>query len=290
MAEDRIAHGIVTTSVTLGKTDSGLEWGKWDDNYPLTSIPPNTDGVKVFVARGRKGDATGTSGFVKYQADDGTVFGLSFDVPYSKSNSGGISAEGAVNAYSYTIEYPQSGNDVTFRYTIQKNAQPAPAIDAGTLLDLPKCSDYGQERVEALIGGRATLTLLDILDTDFEPRGKLWCIFELGLLPADAARQVAFQVAERLQRGTGPEVRALTDAVRGWMAGDTAENEVRRRAEPLHGRRSEPGVDAALALYTRDGMDALRDTAGIARAAAGDGGWEAEALWQIERVKEALRR
>jgi hypothetical protein len=102
-----------TAGGTLTLTNSSLPWGKWSTNPP-TQIKTGT--TAFFMAQGAKGSATGTQGSVSYMfSDNATSFTVSFDIPYSGANSGGLTLAGP-GMSNYTAQETDSGyvNVVTF--------------------------------------------------------------------------------------------------------------------------------------------------------------------------------
>jgi hypothetical protein len=72
------------TGNQLTVNDSGLSWGKWQ-NTPQ-SIDNNSS--NYFKASGRKDSASGTTGYVTFEAFDGTLFTVNFDIKWgSEANS-----------------------------------------------------------------------------------------------------------------------------------------------------------------------------------------------------------
>jgi hypothetical protein len=308
MAENYKDKGRIVTSTGLTLTDQNLRYGKFEPGFPTTSIPINTDGVDAFKAQGRKGEAEGCGGDVVYIAGDGTKFKMTFDCPYSADNACSIVAfEGSPGLYSFVATCPTTGHDIVTTYTIAPKPAALNSISAEELLAMPKCRDYGVERVAGLIRGRARVTLLDMLNEDFDSGAKLWCIVDVGLLDDKTAHRLACEFAEHALPAFESKFpgesrpRALLETLRGWGEGDVAENEVRRLHEPLRAERTGgkftkthgpagAALEAALFAFTRNGNDALRNAGSCARAAVTATQWESEASWQIERVKDALRR
>jgi hypothetical protein len=118
MSGNCVANGTIinNTSYDLWVSSSTINSGHWN-TAPITA-PANSTTTGAFVAQGTAGTATGTSGSVVYTAHNyapKTNINISFDDPYSSSNTAGGSA-GA--GFSVSSQVPSSGSNVVFTYTI----------------------------------------------------------------------------------------------------------------------------------------------------------------------------
>lgn len=111
-------NGDVTTPAKLMLQSSNLSWGKWQ-NAPPSEIKASDSMPVRFKACGAACSATGTQGSVVYKGDDaeGTLFTLTFDIPYSSANSGGVTGGSSYFDISGG-SVPVSGNSVTVPVTI----------------------------------------------------------------------------------------------------------------------------------------------------------------------------
>ena len=88
-------------------TDSGLDHGIWRDGwYPPATAAASSQ--QYYIAESN-GLWTGDEGYTTYTLDDGTVFTISFDNPWSGSNSYSCDVEGD-NASDYSCTRTQGGD------------------------------------------------------------------------------------------------------------------------------------------------------------------------------------
>ena len=97
----QLKNRFVKTQNTTGlitKQSDDLKWGKWSVDMP-TQIKAGGDDYGI--AEGRKATGTGTEGSVVYMLpDNATTIKISFDIPYSGANTGGMTMTGP-NASNY---------------------------------------------------------------------------------------------------------------------------------------------------------------------------------------------
>jgi hypothetical protein len=118
MSGNNIANGTIINNTTydMWVSSSAINSGHWN-TPPITAAAKSTT-TGAFVAQGTQGTATGTSGWVKYSlhnASPAASVTITFDDPYSSSNSAGGSAS---TGFTVSASVPSSGSNVVFTYTI----------------------------------------------------------------------------------------------------------------------------------------------------------------------------
>jgi hypothetical protein len=218
-----------TTGGTLTQTSSGLTWGNWATS-PQTQIA--TGQTVYFNAEGAKGSATGTQGSVTYMfSDNATTFTISFDIPYSSANSGGLTLAGTGasnytaqetdNSYNVVISFPSTGKAPTVYFAIgaASGATSAPGIakaviaQVKTLSDKPaqpsidiaqvaRSADCGEITSSDLIGmfnGKTAATAEDIWAAGNVPAvDRVWFSSNRGLISTRASFTAAVDFAEHV--------------------------------------------------------------------------------------------
>ncbi len=128
MSESMQCHIHIKNSTEYPFTlsESKLDHGKWKTNPPTQIEAGDT---ASFYSEGDSGTWTGTEGYVTYTLPDNeTTSKISFDIPYSGSNSGGMVVDGP-SASTYTAEetdssyenvasFPSSGDSVKAYFAI----------------------------------------------------------------------------------------------------------------------------------------------------------------------------
>lgn len=227
MSENMQCHMNVKNSTggTLVLAGSPLSWGKWTDNPP-TNI---TNGQTVsFTAKGAKGSATGTQGSVQYSFPDNvTYFTISFDIPYSGSNSGNMTVNGpgagnysaneTDSSYQNTVSFPTSGSDVTVYFSVGvpsprdasitkavvekvkalSHTADRPTIDIATVARAADCGEVSAEMLVKMFNGKLVARLDEVLAVDSLPAGdRVSFVANRGLISGFDQIQTSIDFAE----------------------------------------------------------------------------------------------
>ncbi|AYG70175.1 hypothetical protein CCGE531_29495 (plasmid) [Rhizobium sp. CCGE531] len=183
-----------TSGGVLTLNSDGLDWGKWTTNPP-TQITNNQ--IATFSAEGAKGSATGTQGSVVYYfSDNVTYLTISFDIPYTGANSGGLnmagtgmsnySAQETDDTYKNVVSFPSSGDSVTTYFAIglassnvvaakfdfsasvkrrltMPKARGVPSVDIATAARNISCGAIPGPELVKIFNGKTEATALDVL-------------------------------------------------------------------------------------------------------------------------------
>lgn len=263
------------TGAVMSLTDSGLDYGKW-----TISPPPqiNTGTVAEFKAEGAKGSATGTTGSVTYTlGDNATTIKISFSIPYSGDNTGGLTMGGA-SPSNYTAEETDSAYATPQSFPATDHV-----VEAYFLIGVPKTPDAAKapsltEAVLARLAGRGAAAVLPTIDVASIARAT-----DCGELPGPellrlAAGRTSVNFREILEIETMP-------------SGDLVRFVTEQRLLPVHRQ-----FEAALA-FAEAALPALRDHASVqdlARRALAEmrglmAGSRSSALDQLEQPLLAAR-
>lgn len=209
----------------LTLNSNSLSWGKWVTNPP-TQIANGT--TATFYAEGAKGSATGTQGSVVYYfSDNQTYLTISFDIPYTGANSGGLTLDGTGmsnytaqetdDGYSTVVSFPSSGSSVTTYFAVGQAASNAAFADADfsasirRRLTLPKvaalpsidiasaargisCGAIPGPELVKLFNGKTEATALDVL-TSAPPNVDKADVIRFVALSNIVPTQTAFSVS-----------------------------------------------------------------------------------------------
>lgn len=117
--EDDYINALVVNNVpgTLTYYDQSLSWGKFTSG-PVGTIAGNSR-AGAWYACGRQWSPSGTEGWVEYQAPDGTIFQMQWNVPYSGPNTAAIVAIGPNAArYDVSVDVNDISSGMVATYTI----------------------------------------------------------------------------------------------------------------------------------------------------------------------------
>ncbi len=319
MAEDRHfrAHVQNLTHGRLSLKSDSIPWGKFTHG-PASQIERSSSYPKILDAKGAKGSATGTEGNVVYVASDGTEFTITWDIPYSASNSGVIRCSGAdgrcsayvfrqgrlVNGAFQEGSFPTSGNFVTRYYQIVYSAR---AISAQALKVAVGCEPYTEERIRELMT-RDDITLQDFFDIKIPAADKIRGIFAAEFLETRDVRALTAEFGERALQSLPSEIDAQAlkgildlyrrffidgNATRQEVASavetlrDLAENGISQDPCPQEQRDEERGaLDVLNGMWDDDPLVAANQTLDRMWRLRGIG---PESRWQMARVAERFR-
>jgi len=151
------------TGGTMSRTGGSMDWGNWTTTPP---IQITTGTVGNMWAQGTGAYATGTQGSVIYTLpDNGTTFTVTFDVPFTGTNSGGgtlggtspsqYTAKETDSTYTTQTSFPGGGDAPTVYFLV---GVPAVAVsETGFSIDL-------KSKVEGATEAEQLLTSINLAD------------------------------------------------------------------------------------------------------------------------------
>lgn len=228
MSENMQCHINIqnTTGNVMTQTDISLPWGHWMTTPP-TQIGNGT--VASFASQGRKGTGSGTQGSVTYLfADNATSCTISWDIPYTGTNSGGMTINGTGasqyrgqetdSTYKTVVGFPSGGDIVTVYFALgvpsmtfsrslgdsvedkirnAHSAAPVPTLDIATVARAADCGEISGPDLVRLFNGQTSASGLDILKAKGVPPGDLVnFVSNRGLFPPLSELRAAIDFAE----------------------------------------------------------------------------------------------
>jgi hypothetical protein len=119
--EDLQCRGTIKIgqNASISLTAMHLEWGKWGTNPPASLTGPSNAN---WMAQGRLASSSGAEGGIAYTTPDDAEFTLSFDVPYSGTNTAEMTCKGkGCSLYTFSVtQVPPGGSVITPVYEIVK--------------------------------------------------------------------------------------------------------------------------------------------------------------------------